>query len=380
VRAGLIEHGASSPRFSVKGAQSVNAGEARAVAGRWLESHREQWPELRAAHFVGGITSMADDEPFPHYKDIDIHMIFDAGSPLLVQRGPFPNIVEDVAEGLAIEAGLKSIHDYATAEAILANPEIAHHLMMDSVIFDPDGLLAQLQPEVRKQYASRKWVEARVNYERQGFAGALAMRPMAAGMLGASGQANVLGYSHTFLSAALCIARLQAPKIGGQGLVRMRENLAASGRLDLYEQVLGILGVADVTPDQARQLVAEGAELFDIAVPARKSPHPFQHKFHAHLRPYFVDSCVEMIEDGNHREAAVWATPFLLSAADIIKADGPEAVKTMAAERQQAWLTALGMETTEALDSRFEQMAQYGEEVFALVGETVRDNRAVVTR
>jgi hypothetical protein len=357
----------------------MNAGEAKAVASRWLESDRERWPELRAAHLVGGITTMADDAPFARHKDIDIHLILEAGSPLLRQMGPVPNLVEEVAEGLAIEAGPKPVDQYASPEAVLANPEIAHHLTVDSVLYDPAGLLAGLQPEVRRQYANRKWVEARVNHERDGFEGALALRAMAAAMLGPSAEINVLGYSHTFLSAVLAVAKLQAPQIGGRSFVRLGQHLTDAGRIDLYDRVLEILGLATFTPQRASRLVDEGAELFDIAVASRRSPHPFQHKFHAHLRPYFVESCREMIAEGHHRESAGWATPFLLAATDIIRVDGPDDMRSLAAERQNQLIEDLGMPDTDARDARYAQMTVLGEEIFALVGEIVRDNPAVVS-
>jgi hypothetical protein len=321
---------------------------------------------------------MADDAPFARHKDIDIHLILEAGSPLLQQEGPVPIIVEEEADGLAIEAGPKPVEQYASPEAVLANPEIAHHLTVDSILYDPDGLLSSLQHEVRKHYADRKWVEARVNHERDGFEGALAMRPMAAAMLGPSAEVNLLGYSHTFLSAALAVARLQAPNVGGRSFVRLRQHLTDAGRIDLYDRVLEILGLATFTTQQASRFVDEGAELFDIAVVSRKTPHFFQHKFHVHLRPYFVDSCREMIAEGYHREAAGWATPFLLASSDIIRVDGPDQVRSLAAERQKQLLEDFGMATSEALDQRFEQMAALGEEIFALAGEIVRDNRAVV--
>jgi hypothetical protein len=355
----------------------MNAGEARAVAARWLEANRERWPELRAAHLVGGVTSMLDDEPFPASKDLDLHLVLDAGSPLLEQMGPIQNLIEEEFEGLAIEAGPKSIDDYSAAGVVLANPEIAHHLTTDCILYDPAGLLAGLQPEVRRRYADRKWVEARVNREREGFEAALAMRPMGAAMYGASAEANLLGYAHTYLTAAMDVANLRPPQIGGRSFARLRQSLARAERLDLYDRLLAILGLAGMSPERASRLVDEAAELFDVAVVSRKTPHPFQHKFHAHLRPYVVDACREMIAEGNHREAAGWATPFLLSAADIIGVDGPNEARERAAGLQRALLEDLGLATADALDRRYEAMAALGNDVFWLIGELVRDNPAV---
>jgi hypothetical protein len=356
----------------------MNAGKARTAARRWVEERKDAWPGLWAAHLAGGIVTMADDEPFPAHKDVDIVLIVDPESPALRSMGPIMPMVEEPFEGLAIEAGFKSADDYASPEAVLANPEIAHHLTVESALYDPAELLAGLIPEVRRRYPERKWVEARVNYERDGFEAALAMRPMAAQMLGATGEANLLGYAHTFLVAAICVANLAPPRIGGSSLVRLREYLGHRGRLDLYEELLGILGVGRWTPEMSANVVEAGADLFDIAVAHRRSPHPFQHKFHAHLRPYFVETCREMLEAGDHREAANWAVPYVCSATDMILVDGPEDERARAAAARDDLLEDLDMESEEQRDQRFESMAGYGEAFFWLIGEIARDNRAVV--
>src|SRR5690606_14851936 len=98
----------------------------------------------------------------PGSKDLDIHLVLEAGSPLLQQMGPVPNIIDEEFKGLAIEAGPKPVNEYASAASVLANPEIAHHLTTDCILYDPAGLLTGLQPEVRRRYAEREWVEARV--------------------------------------------------------------------------------------------------------------------------------------------------------------------------------------------------------------------------
>ena len=49
------------------------------------------------------ITSMADDAPFPAYKDVDLHLIFDSGSPTLAQSGPFMNILEVEHQGVVLD-------------------------------------------------------------------------------------------------------------------------------------------------------------------------------------------------------------------------------------------------------------------------------------
>jgi len=266
------------------------------MAGTWVDANLAQWPGLRAAHFVGGITSMPNDAPFPATKDVDLHLIFDEGSAALRPSGPFMNVLEVAHDGLAIEAGVRSIAEYASPEAVLANPEVAHHLLTDCVIYDPDAWLRDLQARIQRDYPRGRWVRARLDHERRGLAGALALREMASARYGASGELSVLGYATTFAAATLAVATLNPPRVGARMLVNLDETLTALGRPDLYAAVLTYLGVRGTDPALAEHMLAEGAELFDRAVAIRRTPHPAQHKLDAHLRPYFVDSCCAMIE------------------------------------------------------------------------------------
>jgi hypothetical protein len=355
----------------------VDVRHARQTAKAWIEANLERWPGLRAAHLVGGITAMPEDAPFPAWKDVDIHLIFDDGSPDLQPRGPFANIIEEAYRGLLIEAGIKSVADYRSAEAVLANPEIAYHLTVDCGLYDPDGFLRDLQAQVKREYAQERWVLARIEHERQGFQGALGMRPMVAAAFGASGEMMILGYSQTFLAAVLQVAALNPPRMGGQSLVRLNESLAAEGRPDLFEGYLGVLGLRDADRLQAEALLDEAVEAFNLAVVFRKSPHPFEHKLHAHLRPYFVESSKAMIAAGHHREALAWITAFLCGSIDVILADGPEAEKLRCLARQSELLRQFGMDDPTAMVTRFVEAHRLGDEIFALA-EKIAARQALV--
>ena len=356
----------------------MDAAQAKRTARDWIEASLPQWPGVRGAHLVGGITSMPDDAPFPPHKDVDVHLVFAEGSPALDAAGPFLNVLEVVHGGLTIEAGVKSLAEYRSAEAVLANPEIAHHLTVDSLLYDPDGLLRDLQDEVRRGYPGRRWVLARLEHERNGLAGALALRPLAAAGWGASGEVNILGYTATFVAAALDVAMLNPPRMGGRTYLRLRENLAAHDRLDLHEEVLALQGVRHVGPERVERLLQEGGEAFDLAVEVKRSPHPFQHKLHRHLRPYFVDTCRGMLNEGYHREALCWVIPFHLASTDVILADGPEAEKPRFADRQVGLLKELGLDTAAARAARFEQANRLYDQIFALAHEIVANHPGVV--
>ncbi len=351
--------------------------ETKQRAGTWVEANLAQWPGLRGAHFVGGITSMPDDAPFPTTKDVDMHLIFDEGSPMLQSQGPFMNVIETAHEGIAIEAGVRSIAEYASPEAVLANPEVAHHLLTDCVTYDPDGWLRDLQAKVQRDYPRRRWVCARLDHERRGLAAAFALREMASAWYGASGELSLLGYTTTFVTAALAVATLKPPRVGGRMFINLGETLTTLGRPDLYDAALANIGVRDTDRALAERMLAEGAELFDRAVAVRRTPHPFQHKLNAHLRPYFVDSCQAMIDEGYHREALGWITPFYCASTDVLLADGTDAEVPIAAKRRDDFLSALGFGDPALLGERFVDAGRVSDEIFALADRLVAENPAI---
>jgi hypothetical protein len=354
-----------------------DAGTARAAARTWLETNQARWPELRAAHFVGGIASLSDAAPFPPEKDIDLHLVFAEGSPALVPQGPFPPIVEEIAGAWPLEAGLKSVADYRSPEIVLANPEIAHHLTVDSILFDPERLLADLQGPVRAGYPHRRWVEARLAHERRTYDGAVGMRPMVVAQYGVGTDVLLLGYMMVILTATFGVAALAPPRGGGGALAHLRTALAAHDRPDLYEALLTLLGLADATPEQTRAWLAVAANLFDRAVVVRRTPHPFQHKLHAHLRPYLVDSSAAMIAAGDHREALGWITPILVSSADVLLADGTEEDRAVAAQKRE-FLAFLGFGAADVAVERFARALRLYDEMFDLADAVAAANPAIV--
>lgn len=328
----------------------MNAAEARHRAKDWVAAYRDQWPGLQAAHLVGGLTTMPDDAPFPAYKDVDLHLIVDEDSALLTSGGPFQPIIEMEYAGLMVEAGVKSLREYASPEAVLGNPEIAYHLTVDSVLDDPQGLLAGLQETVRREYPRRRWVQARVDAERRDLDQTLTLLPMARRQRGLSGAFLLLGYSFTYVAAALAVAALRPPRIGSHMLVHLRGLLEEYGRAALCAEILDLFNPPTVTPTRVEALLAEGLAAFDLAVRVRRTPHPFGHKLHPHQRPYFVESCRDLLAAGHHREALAWLSAYTLSCGEIILADGPEEVKPIYAARQDAFLAELGYENAAAFD------------------------------
>jgi hypothetical protein len=354
----------------------VKVFEAKRLTGEWLGASLDALPGIIGAHFVGSITGLADEDTFPLYNDVDLHLIFEAGSTALESHGPFPNILEVAYKGLMLEGGYKPAGEYESPEAVLANPEIAHHLTMNSVLYDPEGRLQRLQKVVRRDYPRRQWVMARVEHERRGLQSWQAIRAYArAGGSGGLDEFSLLGYHLTYLTALVCVATLRSPT---SALYRLGEMLAEKGRPELYDEAVEILGVNRVAPEQFEPLLQEGGEAFDLAVQVRRSPDPFQHKLSAHQRPYFVEKCRSLMAAGHWEHAVGWLLNYYAAASRVILADGPEAVKPFYARRRDELAEMVGFGTAEAAEERTERMVRLDERFFELAEALIAANPRVI--
>ena len=350
----------------------MNVQQVKQITSEWLTLNLANYPGLCGAHFVGSITTMPDGAYFPSYKDVDLHLIFKEGSPILESHGPFANLLEIEYRGVILEGGYKPISEYQTPEMVLANPEITHHLTVDSLLYDPDGWLKGLQDPVRREYSRRKWVCARIEFERKGLEWWKGLRRFASAT-DSSGLAEftLLGYNLSYMVALVCVATLQAPS---SSYNRMRDILVEYNRLDLFDEAMELLGLRNISADLLETLLVEGAEAFDLAVKVRHSPIPFQHKLNPHQRGYFLDKCRSLIDAGLIDQAAGWMLAFYASSINVILADGPEEVKPMFVTRRNRLLELLGMDTQASMDDRYLRMMRLNEEFFRLADEMVRSN------
>ncbi len=342
----------------------MNVGQAIAYALEWVDLHGHEIPGFCGAHLMGSILSLPYDAPFPAYRDVDLNVV--------VSEGPPADATHDVAyKGLMIEYGTVNVARYRVPEEVLANPELAANLAVDGILADPHCILTPLQRTVAAQYASRTWVRARCAYEQQVVAQCLealchvespseAVWPVLSGVL--------------FLSGLLAVASLRAPT-HRRSLVVMREVLAAQGRLDLYEAVLGLLGFAHMSRWQVELCLQDCALAFDCAVKVTRTPVPFHFKLQPHIRPYVVMGAREMIDQGFHREAMFWIAGFLMFANGAIQADAPDGEKPIFQAKLDRVRENMGFRTPADVMERRRTAEELASEVCA-VADTILERRA----
>ena len=342
----------------------------------WVTDNAGHYPGLCAAHLNGSITTLDDEMPFPDDKDVDLLLIFEPGSPALAHDGPFSNNLEVLHKGLMVEGGFKPIADYRDAETVLANPEIAHHLTTDSILYDPAGTAEQPYNPKLKTAVQSAVAGCRRGWPMSGAAGN-GWRPFTTPSPNQLFQPEqCLWAGPSLIFPHYCVwQRVQAPTAS---YVKMREILAAYSRLDLYEAHLALFGLDRVTPVLTRHLFQEGCEAFDLAVQIRHTPHHFQHKLLPHLRPYFVNKCQRLFDSEHPRAALSWVMPFYLSSCEVIMADGTAAQQEFYAERLDRLLALLGFDSMAAQQAKWAESRRLGEAFFSLADEIVATHPDIV--
>ena len=335
----------------------------------WFLLQAEQFPGFLGAHLMGGITSMALSGPFPTYRDVDLHIILNDDVDV-----PGEN-AEVLYKGLMIEAGFRQQKDYRTPEVVLADPVIASHMAVPSILSDPTGFLTQLHKVVSREYARRKWVQARCEAEKREALGKLetiSHIPDPDPLM----TFELLGYTSTYVVAVFSLASLKAIT-GRRSYIQMRHILERLGRADLYERLCNVVGIRQVSRAEAKRYLQDAAEAFDLAVKVKRSPHPFGHKMYAHLRPYLVGGSQEMIDEGYYLEAMGWTMAFYGNSMQIIQTDAPSQLTSKMQAKFDECMSQFVLDQAVPWKTRIEEAKATFCEAFLLADEIIACNPAI---
>jgi hypothetical protein len=344
----------------------LNTGQAIELAREWVEVHGSQVPGFRGAHLMGGLTYTPKDALFADYKDIDLNIV--------VQGAQGYEVRDLLYQGRILEYGTVSIDRYRSPEMVLSDIELASNLAADSILADPLGILAELRRTVAKEYSRRKWVVARCDQLKNSALQSVAELSRASSPVEALWQVIFLGRD---LAGLVAVAGLRPPT-NRRCFILMQEILALWGRSTVYEDSLGVLGVAHLSRAQAESFLHECAAAFDKAVAVTRTPIPYQFKLHAHVKPYIIEGTREMIDAGSHREAMPWIAACLLLANTAIQFDATEEDRPAFQEQVDRLASDLGLGTMPDVRARLQQAQALTDSVFKAADEIVSRNPAIM--
>lgn len=339
----------------------MRVSEIREIAQKWVEDQYAPRPNFVGAHLMGGINEMQPDDEFPTFSDVDIGVVIEGEG----TRWP-----EDAHhQGLMLEIGTESADDYRSLETLIANPGLAPNLLSNSILVDPFHVLQEAHTFIAKEFARRRWVQARCDNERQNRIEAYipAMNPDAI-------EPAMVFYAYysvcTYLAGYIALANLDRPT-HRKAFVRAQKIVEDNQAPHLHTALLELFGCADWDKGQVESCLQETADAFDLAVQIHKTPHLGDFKLKSHLRPYLVEASQDMIDQGFYREAVPWIATYYTIAAITIGLEGSESQKETFVNGQQAMMQHLGLSTTKDWTERRAQARQTADAIYAFCDDII---------
>lgn len=345
----------------------MKVGQVIELAKEWVETEGSQTLGFCGAHLMGALNYAPRDAPFPAYKDVDLNLV--------VEGAPRDEPHEIFYKGLILEYGVLDVERYRSPAMVLSDPGLAPNLAVNSILADPKRMLAPLQSVVAREYAQRRWVQARCastkNDVLQGFQGLQ--------LVASPDQARLILWLYVTkgLTGTVALADLKPPT-HRRSLIQMKTLLEQYGREDLQQALLELLGFAHLHSTQVKVHLQHMAEAFDRAVQVTRTPVPGSFKLHPHVRPYLVDGAQEMIDEGYPREAMLWIWFGLAIANGAIQADAPEDEKPHFQTMADHLYADMGWSGLQDVASHLPQARELAEDVFRVADDIVHRNPEIV--
>ena len=339
--------------------------QAKDVARQWVEADATKTPGFQGAYFAGSANWLGDDAEFPATSDLDVNLVVDGPLPPL-KLGKF------IYRGVLLEVTYLPRDALRSPEAVLGSYHLAGGFRTRSIISDPSGALTALRDAVARQYARRRWVRTRCEQAADGvrnYARALdEARPL-------HDQVSSCLFAAGVTTHVLLVAGLKNPTVRRR-YVAARELLAEYGRLGFQEELLALLGCADMDRRRVERHLAAMAEAFDAAKVAIRTPYRFGSDISDSARPIAIDGSRELIERGLHREAVFWIAATYSRCRTIFAADAPELIARFD-PRYRELLADLGLGSFADRQRRGEQIVAQLPRVWEIAEAIMAANPAI---
>lgn len=345
----------------------MNVATARNQAWEWVHTHASSSPDFRGAYFTGSTISLPDDAELPSSSDVDIIIVTTEAAPVKLGKFRYADTLLEVTE-----LDWKQI---ATPEQVLASYHLAGSFRQDTIIMDPTGHLQFLLNEVAPRFAERTWVlrrceEARMRVEN----GLRSIKP------DAPLHERVMSWLFPggVTTHMLLVAALRNPTIRLRYLAA-REVLQQYGQLELYPELMKLLGCQHWTAEQAEGHLHALAETFDAAAAVSRTPFFFGSDISPESRSIAIDGSRKLIRSGNHRDAVFWMVATFARCHYIFAADAPDLGQQWL-PAFQAILQDLGLTSPNDLNERVEAILNFVPEVWDAALKIMDANPQLINR
>jgi hypothetical protein len=320
--------------------------EARDIAQQWVEAKASIMPGFIGAFIFGSVNWMRDDEPLPPTSDLDIRVVLDANE---VPSG-FQKFVYD---GVLLEISYRQLGDIQSPEAVLSDYPTAAHFTRPCIVADVTGHLRQIQAVVAKEFARRKWVQARVEAAKSWQLNSLDL------FLHKSDPFHEQVFAWVYVTAIFChmilVADLKNPTVRKM-MVAAHEVLARYDQLVFHESVLEILGTASLSQQHVEQLFENLVEVFEAAKAVRKTDFFGSSAISEEGQPTALGGIEELINLGYPREASFWLIIIHSWCQKILHNDASSDMQARFMPAYEHLLNSLGISSLVDIYQRIEQV------------------------
>lgn len=315
----------------------MKVGAARAAAIDWVGRHAAREPGFVGAYFSGSTIYLPEHAEVPIGSDVDVMVVS--------EREQASHRSKFLHRGTLIEA---SYHPWRSFTSLDTVPS-AHSLRLDSIIADPSGRLAQMQPAVAYHVTEPARVRRRSRDIWQATGQALRQLDPSVPW---PDQVMEWAFRTSWTALLLLVAAVRNPTVRLRYLAA-RDLLTEYGLSDVYPELLELLGCVDLAPDRAQHHLDELTQTFDIAARVAHTRFGFSSDITPVARPVAIDGIREQIRMGNHREVVFWLVATYTRCHKILATDAPELER----ERSPAFdamLADLGVRSPADLGGRAE--------------------------
>lgn len=326
----------------------MNVISAKNVARAWVNGHAATIPGFRGAFFHGSANWLADDATLPETSDLDVMVVLNSPEP---PEKPGKFTYGDVL----LEISYLGNELIGSPEIVLSNYHLAGSFRTASAISDPFGDLERVQCVVARDFAQRRWVEARCRDAERN------LRKHLASFDGEGpfhAQITAWLFATGVTTHLLLVAGLKNPTVRTRYLAA-RELLADYGCSEFYDLLLNQLGCFEMTAAEVAGHLDTLTRAFDAARRYVSTPFPFAADISAAGRPVAIDGSRALIARGDHREAIFWIAATYARCQNVLRHDAPLEVRRQFDPGFRALVAGLGIASTADLIRRNRQTLEF---------------------
>jgi hypothetical protein len=343
---------------------SFTVKRARDAASRWVNQVSAGWPGFEGAFLHGSITWLPDDAILPPTSDLDVIVVL-SGIAFPPNPGKFR------FDNVLLDASILPADQIQSAEQILGVSHLAGSLRGASILADPTGHLSAMHEVVARDFAQREWVIRRCEHAESKILSFLGSISPDAPL-----HDNVMSwlFGTGCTTHVLLVAGLRNPTVRSR-YVAVHDLLAEYGRLDVHEELLELLGAADLSREQVERHFVAMTEAFDVAKQVIRTPVFFASDISNVARPIAIDGTREMIERGYHREAMFWIAATQTRCQTIFASDAPPDIRSRFDPSYRAMLSGIDITSIRELIVLSAETKGYLPRLMLIANEIIAANR-----